>query len=223
MSEQENNLIPILEAVLFSSDSPITAAKLAEICGDFSEAEVKKSISELNEEYHHSGRAFEIKSIAGGFQMFTRPEYAPYVEKLFVQRQKNRLSQKALETLAIIAYKQPVTRVEVEAIRGVNADGIIRTLLARNLIAICGRANAPGSPFLYKTTRKFLEYFGLQSLKDLPKLKEIDEIIDENPEIQEKYGEYILKQMVPENLGIDLNPLAQENGKEDGESDKDED
>ena len=223
MSNQENRLERILEAVLFSSDAPLTAAKLGEICGDCSEGEVKKAISHLNDEYDKTGRSFQVKQIAGGFQMFTRPDYAPFIEKLFAQRQKSRLSQKALETLAIIAYKQPVTRMEVEAIRGVNADGIIRTLLSRNLIAISGRANAPGSPFLYKTTRQFLEYFGLSSLKDLPKLKEIDEIIDENPEIQEKYGEFILQQIVPESLGLDSNPLVGENGKDGEESAKDED
>ena len=109
---------------------------------------------------------------------------------------------KALETLAIIAYQQPVTRNDIEEIRGVNSDGVIKTLLTRKLITIAGTAKAPGVPYLYKTTDKFLEYFGLKNLKELPKLKELDEIVEADSEIEEKYGDHILKEVAPEVLGI---------------------
>jgi segregation and condensation protein B len=113
------------------------------------------------------------------------------------------LSSKALETLAIIAYKQPVTRTEIEEIRGVNADGVLRTLLSRNLITIAGTADVPGNPYLYKTTRQFLEYFGLKDIKDLPRLKELDEIVAADTEIKERFGEAFLKEISPELLGLE--------------------
>ncbi|MCB0296903.1 MAG: SMC-Scp complex subunit ScpB, partial [Calditrichaeota bacterium] len=172
---------------------------------------IKKAVQALNEWYRESGRAFQVEEVAGGFQMFTLPQYAEYVERMYAKRQQNRLSPKALETLAIVAYKQPITRLEIEEIRGVNVDGVMKTLLSRNLITISGTASTPGNPFIYKTTRKFLEYFGLKSLKDLPRLKELDEIVEADSEIQEKFGEAFFKEIAPEILGMKENELSENN------------
>ncbi len=212
-SEARAYLMPVIEALLFSSDQALSISRLKEILPDLSAREIRRFIVQLNEQYRETGRAFEIKEIAGGFQMFTLPEYASYVEQLYRSRQKSRLTQKALETLAIIAYKQPITKHEIEEIRGVNVDGVVKGLLSRKLITIAGRAKAPGSPFLYKTTRQFLDYFGLNSLDDLPKLKEIDELIDVEDETS-PYHEALLKQIHPDILGMKENGLN--NGKEDG-------
>jgi segregation and condensation protein B len=170
--------INILESLLFSSDAPLTVPRIREIIPELKPKEIEGAVTTLNEQYQKSGRTFEIREIAGGYQLFTLPEYSDYIDKLSQTKQRSRLTQKALETVAIIAYKQPLTKHEIEEIRGVNVDGVMKTLLSRNLVTISGRAKAPGSPFLYITTRRFLDYFGLKALEDLPKLKEIDELID---------------------------------------------
>ncbi len=211
--EKRPYLMPVIEALLFSSDQPLSISRLKEILPDLTAREIRAFISRLNEQYRETNRSFEIKEIAGGFQMFTLPEYTAYVEQLYRSRQKSRLTQKALETLAIIAYKQPITKHEIEEIRGVNVDGVIKGLLSRNLITIAGRAKAPGSPFLYKTTRQFLDYFGLNSLDDLPKLKEIEELIDVEDETS-PYHEALLKQINPNILGMKEN--GQNNGTQNG-------
>ncbi len=201
ISQEEEPYLAIVEALIFSSETPLTPQRIREILTNLSVRDIRRFVSNLNQQYRKQGRSFEIREIAGGFQMFTLPEYAPYVEKLYENKQRNRLSAKALETLAIIAYKQPITRSEIEEIRGVNVDGVVRTLLSRNLITIAGRAEAPGSPFLYKTTKKFLEYFGLNSLSDLPRLKEIDELIDVEDRTS-PYHDKLVKEISPSVLGI---------------------
>ena len=220
MEASENNIpaeIPefqaaaILEALLFSSEEPLAASRLREFAPELAATDIKKAVQALNEWYRESGRAFQVEEVAGGFQMFTLPQYAEYVERMYAKRQQNRLSPKALETLAIVAYKQPITRLEIEEIRGVNVDGVMKTLLSRNLITISGTASTPGNPFIYKTTRKFLEYFGLKSLKDLPRLKELDEIVEADSEIQEKFGEAFFKEIAPEILGMKENELSENN------------
>lgn len=204
----------ILEALLLSSDEPLTPGKVREIIPEFKEVNVKKIVDELNELYQQSGRAFRIEAIADGYQLFTLPDYALYLERLHARRLQSRLSTKALETLSIVAYKQPITRHDIEDIRGVNVDGVIKTLLSRNLITISGTANTPGNPFLYKTTRQFLEYFGLKNLKELPRLKELDEIVEADTEMKEKFGEEFLKEIAPEILGMKENGKSEENEKE---------
>ena len=201
ISEEKKPYVAIVEALIFSSDTPITTQRIREILANLSGKDVQSFVAYLNSRYEDEGRSFRIREIAGGYQMFTLPEFSAYVEKLYESKQRNRLSAKALETLAIIAYKQPITRHEIEEIRGVNVDGVVRTLLARNLITIAGRAEAPGSPFLYKTTKKFLEYFGLKSLSDLPRLKEIDELI-EVEDRSSPFHEQIIKEISPSVLGI---------------------
>ncbi len=170
-SPQENrsiNLASVLEAVLFAADEPITTAKLSEIAGDVGIREVKDHIEKLNEKYAKMDCAFRIEAIAGGFLMLTLPEYKPWLSKLIKVRSESRLSAAALETLAIIAYKQPILRVDIESIRGVGAGEMIRQLIEKGLVKIVGRAEELGRPLLYGTTKKFLEVFGLNSLKDLP-------------------------------------------------------
>ena len=164
----------VIEAILFASDEPISAEKLVNIA-EFNGGvkQVKKCIETLNEQYTQSGRAFRIEEIAGGFQMMTLPEYNNWLKNLLRQRTDNKLSPAALETLAIIAYKQPIIRADVEAIRGVACGEMLRSLMYKGLVKIVGKAEVLGRPLLYGTTRKFLEVFGLNDLKDLPKAEEL--------------------------------------------------
>ena len=192
----------IIEALLFASDTPITIQKLKEILELDSVKDIRKGLDDLKIHYAKTESAMTIIEIAGGFQIVSREDYASYVQKLFKGRQASRLTQRALETLAIIAYKQPITKHEIENIRGVNVDGVVRTLLERNLISIEGRQKAPGNPLLYGTTKYFLEYFGLKNLEALPKLKEIDELLKEDEKFLESLDQVALKQLEPEVLGL---------------------
>ncbi len=133
---------------------------------------LRKIIEELSQEYESGGRGMRIVEVAGGFQMITANNYAVFLKKLFKDRSPEKLSKPSLESLAIIAYKQPLTRSEIESLRNVNVDGVMKSLLEKNLIRICGRKKIPGRPFVYGTTREFLEHFGLKSLEDLPKIEE---------------------------------------------------
>lgn len=178
----------IIEALLFASEKPISAEQIKEALGGEEGASVKSLVDELNAEYKNSGRSFNIIEIAGGYQLATDPIYAPYLRKLYKSRREERLSAPALETLAVIAYKQPVTRADIEFVRGVNVDGVMKTLSERGLIKIVGRKEALGRPILYATTKEFLQYFGLSSIQDLPALRnvsveevklEADKIIEE--------------------------------------------
>jgi segregation and condensation protein B len=162
----------VVEAVLFASDESLTPARLFEIVGT-NIRQLRKHIDDLNEKYKQSNNAFRIEQIAGGFQMLTLSAYSHWLKKLIRSREESSLSQQALETLAIIAYKQPIIRADVEAIRGVAAGEMIRNLMYKGLVRITGRAEVLGRPMLYGTTKKFLEIFGLNSLKDLPKVEEL--------------------------------------------------
>ncbi len=177
----ERNLRNIIEALIFASDEELTAEQIKNIlysCSIYvSVKEIEECINKINEEYARNGNAFEIIKIAGGYQYATRKEYAEFISKMKIESQRKKLSQSALETLAIIAYKQPITRSEIEFIRGVNVDYIVNSLLEKDLIMIKGRANSPGRPIIYGTTDNFLKTLGLNSLDDLPKLKEINEIL----------------------------------------------
>jgi len=164
----------IIEALLFVSDKPVSADTLQDVIKGVESTEVRVIVEELNGEYASSGRAFRIKEIAGGFQMMTDPVYSQWISALY-KRPADKLTGPALETLAIIAYKQPITRSDMEAIRGVNVDGVLHTLEERMLIKTRGRLEAPGRPILYGTTTDFLKHFGLKSLEELPKLKEFQE------------------------------------------------
>ncbi len=168
-------LRPVLEAILFSTDIPISAGKLAQTVGLDSTKPVKAAINELNEIYGQRHAAYRIEERAGGYQLLTLPQYAQYIQRLTKARDEGRLTPAALETLAIIAYRQPILRVDVESIRGVACGEVIRTLMEYNLVKIVGRAEEIGRPMLYGTTRHFLEVFGLSSLKDLPNADQLKE------------------------------------------------
>jgi segregation and condensation protein B len=164
----------IIEAILFASDEPLSAERLVAIA-EFNGGvkQVKQCIETLNQQYADAGRSFRIEEIAGGFQMMTLPEYNNWLRKLLRDRGDNKLTPAALETLAIVAYKQPVIRADVEAIRGVACGEMIRSLMYKGLVKIVGKAEILGRPLLYGTTKKFLEVFGLSTLKDLPKVEEL--------------------------------------------------
>ena len=162
----------IVEAVLFASDEPLSTVRLADIVG-ISVKQIRQHVKDLNDKYQANKNTFRIEQIAGGYQMLTLSSYNPWLRKLLRVRSDSKLSPAALETLAIIAYKQPVIRADIEAIRGVQAGEIIRGLMYKGLVKIVGRAQVLGRPMLYGTTKKFLEVFGLNTLKDLPKIEEL--------------------------------------------------
>ena len=162
----------VVEALVMSSPEPISAARLAEIVPGCSPGEAKDLVNQLNTEYQEQDRAFEIWEVAGGFQLRTRAEFSGYLQQLQKQRPL-RLSRAALETLSIVAYKQPILRADVEAIRGVAVGEVLNRLRELNLVKIVGRAEEIGRPLLYGTTKKFLDVFGLGSLDDLPPDQEL--------------------------------------------------
>ena len=179
-----------IEAVIFISDQPVTIDKLMQVFTELERADIKKHVKELIEEWSEFGRGFRLEEVAGGFQFRTNPVHSEFIASFNKKVRKFRLSRAALEVIAIIAYKQPVTKVEVESIRGVDSSGVINALLERRILEIKGRKEVIGKPFLYGTTEEFLEVFGLKSLSDLPTLKEIDDIsknldpgISQNPEV----------------------------------------
>ncbi len=165
----------IVEALVLASPEPVTAARLAAVVPDATPALARELVAELNRDYTEQGRAFEIVEVAGGYQLRTRIDLAGYVREL-QPRRAVRLSRASLETLAVIAYKQPVTRAEIEHVRGVDAGAVLRSLLERDLVRIAGHREIPGRPMLYATTRRFLEVFGLASLEDLPTLRDLAEL-----------------------------------------------
>ncbi|HUX61410.1 MAG TPA: SMC-Scp complex subunit ScpB [Ignavibacteriaceae bacterium] len=189
----DNLYFAIIEALIFSSDDPISSNEIVKaikgIDGEdtrISIDEIENVVDELNKKYDAQNIAFQIVKVANGFLYATKPENAKYVGFLSSEKSKRRLSQAALETLAIIAYKQPITKPEIEAIRGVNSDYILTTLLEKSLVAITGRAESIGRPLLYGTTDEFLKYFGLNKLSDLPKPREIEEIMKDEDFLEQK-------------------------------------
>lgn len=166
-----------VEALILASPEPISSRKIIQVIEDLTPSAIAKAVAKLNERYSESGVSFRIREIAGGYQFFILPEYVGYVEELFARRRKLRLTRAALETAAIVAYRQPVTKVDIEHIRGVASDGVLNNLLEKKLITIVGRAETVGKPLQYGTTDEFLKFFGLNSIKDLPKMAEIEELI----------------------------------------------
>lgn len=171
-NEQDRHVKGVVEALLFVNEKPVTLDQIKRVLGAMNAAEIKQVIQSLSAEYEQRQSGIKIVEIAGGYQMLSSPAYVSYIHDFYKTKHKEKLSKPALETLAIVAYKQPVTRTEVELIRGVNSDGVIAHLLTKELIKPVGRKDVPGRPFLYGTTRQFLEYFGLKSLEDLPTLEE---------------------------------------------------
>ena len=181
----DKELDQIIESLLFASSEPLSQAILNKVF-DSSPPLLKESVERLNEFYSLHDRPYKIKAIAGGFQLVTNAEFDAWIGRLLGKSNKLILSAAALDTLAIIAYKQPIGKYDVEAIRGVDSSGVLKTLLSRNLIMIKGRGEGPGRPLLYSTTKLFLEKFGINRLTDMPKLKEVEELIDSDPNLGEQ-------------------------------------
>ena len=180
----DTELDRIILALLFASDEPLTPVRISQIL-EIPGADVTRSIGRLSERLEAERFSAKLELVALGYQLATRPEFAKYIARLYSGKRKQRLSKAALETLAIIAYKQPITRAEIENIRGVSCGGVITTLMERSLIRISGKAKVLGAPFLYGTTQEFLEYLGLNSLKDLPDLEELEALLE-----KEEYRAY---------------------------------
>ena len=242
-------LRPIVEAMIFASEDPISPRNLLRILysdeepksngdsneetggeseaeteiakGRIGQKELREIIDQINDQYEETGRAFRIIEIAGGFQYATVKAYGAFVGLLSRDKAKRRLTPASLETLSIVAYRQPVTKPEIESIRGVNCDQVLFSLLERNLIAIGGRADSVGKPLLYGTTDEFLRAFGLNSLRDLPKLRELEELMEDDtfsptkPEvISDEVTSALLElpeQEEPKSVGIELIEEIEEN------------
>ena len=180
------SLKSILESLIFASDKPLTVKQLKRLTGSTAAEQLREALKALEEEYE--GRGINLVQLSGGYLFRTNPEHADWVRKLLTGRPP-RVTQAMLETLAIVAYRQPVTRPELEDIRGVDSGGTLRVLLQRRLVRIVGKKEEPGRPLLYGTTRQFLEFFNLKDLKDLPTLKEFTELSEENAEkVDTTYG-----------------------------------
>jgi segregation and condensation protein B len=172
----------IVEALLFSSEKPLNAKDIHAVMPEISMTDISSALKVLKYEFEALGRSFYLREISGGYQFRSRSDYSPYILKM-LQASPTRLSRATMETLAIVAYKQPVLRQEIERIRGVDVGGVLKTLLEKGLIRIMGRKNLPGRPLVYGTTKKFLEVFDLKDLESLPKLKEIEALgIEEETE-----------------------------------------
>ncbi|EAT59858.1 SMC-Scp complex subunit ScpB [Chlorobium ferrooxidans] len=183
MHNLDQQLQQQIEAVIFASEEAVTIQTIRQVTGrEFDSAGLQAVIDQLNSEYEFTGRTFRIHRIAGGYRFLSTPEFADTIKKLLAPKIQRRLSRSILEVLAVIAYNQPVTRAEIQQIRGVSPEYAIDRLLHRGFIEVRGRAETPGKPLQYGTTRDFLDLFHLSSLKDLPKLREIREILQENEE-----------------------------------------
>ncbi len=177
---QKKEINQIVEALLFASPEPLTQVQINSIFEtDFIDPELtnlENIIEDLKEMYNRNDNAFTIAKIAGGFQLVSRSEYEVFIRRLLKKSGRLALTNASLETLAIVAYRQPVNRFEIESIRGVDSSGVLKTLLSKNLIKIKGRDSGPGRPLLYNTTEKYLEYFGLNNLSEMPKLSELSDL-----------------------------------------------
>jgi segregation and condensation protein B len=187
----------IVEALLFAATSPVPESRLRDIAACTAE-QLAQTVEHLNQEYEGSSRSFRIHRIAQGYQLYTLPEYSEWVGKLFKSQRVQRLSRASLETLSIVAYKQPVTKPEIEQFRGVDSTAPLATLLERKLVVLAGRAHKPGNPFLYRTSKEFLRYFGLANIEDLPRREELEEFL-RHRDLGDEPGE-------PESSGIGVPP-----------------
>ena len=174
----------ILEALLFASDAPVGLSTLVEVLDGPDAATVADELRAMAREFEESGRGVTVAEIAGGYQLLSRKECAPWIERMLRSRRKVRLSRAGLETLAIVAYKQPVTKVEIDSIRGVDSSGSLHTLLERGLVTIKGRSKGVGRPLVYATSTEFLSYMGINDLADLPELKELGPVLEERERLE---------------------------------------
>jgi segregation and condensation protein B len=176
----------IIESLIFISLEPLSVEKIKEVLTDFPASEVDQALADLLQTYAAQERGIQIIQTAGGFVFSTRPEFDPWVRRLLKIDKKSRLSSAALETLSVIAYHQPITLSEISALRNVDSTYTLKTLLQKKLIKIVGRKNSPGRPLIYRTTERFLTYFGLNSLADLPTEEEISRILGEEKDLEQK-------------------------------------
>ena len=170
----------VLEAVLFAASEPISLEQFNQLFDDVSTWQIRQQLTQLQDEYQETNRSFQLIEIANGFQICTHAEYHPWIEKFHTRQIRVKLSASALEALAIVAYKQPVTRSEVEEIRGVNSDSVLSSLIEKRMVRIAGRKPGPGRSLLLATTDEFLEQFGLKDLSALPSMEEIEEILNQS-------------------------------------------
>ena len=169
----------VLEAILFAANEPISLEEFSQLFDDVSTRQIHQELMRLRDEYQETDRSFQLIEIANGFQICTHPEYHQWIEKFYTRQIRVKLSPSALEALAIVAYKQPVTRSEVEEIRGVNSDSVLNSLIEKRMVRIAGRKPGPGRSLLLATTDEFLEQFGLKDLSVLPSMEEIEEILNQ--------------------------------------------
>jgi segregation and condensation protein B len=175
-----DNVKAVIEALLFVSETPLTLEQIKNVVGSFETSQIRQMLQDMSVEYEAQNRGVRITEVAGGFRMITPVALSPFLKKLYKAKRMERFSMPALETLAIIAYKQPVTRLEIESIRSVkNVDGMIKNLVEKEFIRVTGEKKAPGRPKVYGTTKQFLEYFGLKSLDELPKMEDFSKLAQE--------------------------------------------
>ena len=198
------NLNKIVEALLFASREPVDSKKIAKIIRKVSKreeadqelcsvkyAEIDEVIEKLNKGYDRKKSPYLIQERSTGWRIYTRIDYASYIRELFPDQKPTRLSAPALETLAIVAYRQPITKAAIEAVRGVNVDGVLQSLIERGLVSIAGRSDLPGKPFLYETSRNFLEHFGIKDVEDLPNSAELRSVDLPQPESEKENDEQL--------------------------------
>lgn len=174
---EKNNKRAVVEALILASPEPIPAKRISESDSALTPGKVAQAVLDLNNGYEEIGASFRIREVAGGYQFYILPDFSSYVDVLFTRRRKLRLTRAAMETLAIVAYRQPVSKVDIEHIRGVSSDGVLHNLLEKRLVNIKGRAESAGKALQYATTDEFLKFFGLNKLEDLPQMSEIEEIL----------------------------------------------
>ncbi len=196
------DLKKIVEAILFAADSAVPLDRLTDIIEEAERREIREALKALVERYDSEERPYALSEVAGGWQIYCRPEYSKWVRELHKGRIPTRLSQAALEPLAIVAYKQPIVRAEIETVRGVDSSGVLATLMRRDLIPIAGRAPGMGRALMYRTTKEFLRYFGLNFVTDLPRLEEFAEVLGRTPGERERAVEGA--ESVAEVAGMDM-------------------
>ena len=179
---EDREITGIIEALLFMSGEPLSIDRFKNVLEEIDRGKIKSLLWELQHEYDMRMSGLKIVEVAGGYQIVTRPELSVWIKKLKKIKQSARLTAPSLETLAIIAYKQPLVKAEIEDIRGVDSTGVLKGLLDKHMIKIIGRKDVPGRPILYATTKEFLQYFGLKDLSDLPTLKEFNELMEQQEE-----------------------------------------
>lgn len=219
-NEQFQHIKGAIESLLFVNERPVMWEQIKKMLDTVGNADIKKAILDLQDEYEERRSGMMIVEIAGGYQMLSNPIYASYLRNFYKTKHKEKLSKPSLESMAIIAYKQPVTRSDIELIRGVSSDGVVAHLLSKELIKVIGRKDVPGRPYLYGTTKQFLEYFGLKSLDDLPTLEEFPTLqpAAEGDTAENDHEAGTVEAVISESEEIKIKQEAQEESLDSGET-----